>query len=49
MGLVLDVQQGDMIVMSLDEKDLPPHLSGNVRLGHVTLGELTPRCRSVVT
>ena len=45
MGLVKEVQQGDMIVMTLDESQLPPHLVGTVRLGHVTLNDLSARCR----
>ena len=48
MGVVMEVQQGDMIVMSVSESDLPPHLVGSVRLGHVTLSELAPRLRSVL-
>ena len=49
MGVVKEVQQGDMIVMSVNESDLPPHLVGSVRLGHVTLSELAPRLRSGLT
>lgn len=46
--LVSEVQQGDMLVMSLNEAELPPALQGRVKLGHSVVSELAPAVRSVV-